>query len=83
MVTRVKGIYHQGWIELIEPTDDWVEGSSVLVTSFGNHEIDLEAQGITPEEAGRLRASLATFTEDWESPEMSIYDNYDAAKVNR
>ncbi|MDJ1184880.1 hypothetical protein [Roseofilum casamattae] len=82
MVTRVKGIYRHGWIELIEPTDDWVEGSSVLVTFAGNNEIDLEAEGINQEEAGRLRASLAAFAEDWESPEMSVYDNYDAAKTN-
>ncbi|MDJ1179903.1 hypothetical protein PJF56_13610 [Roseofilum sp. BLCC_M91] len=82
MVSQVKGIYHQGWIELIEPPDDWVEGSSVVVTFVGSNEINLEAQGITQEEAGRLRESLASFAEDWESPEMSVYDNYDAAKTN-
>jgi hypothetical protein len=25
---------------------------------------------------------LATFAEDWDSPEMDIYDNYDAVKAN-
>ncbi|MHC5933111.1 hypothetical protein [Nostoc sp.] len=29
-----------------------------------------------------LRSHLATFADDWHSPEMSIYDNYDAAKTN-
>jgi hypothetical protein len=27
-----------------------------------------------------LRAGLQTFAEDWESEEMSIYDDYDAAR---
>lgn len=27
-----------------------------------------------------LRAGLQTFAEDWESEEMSIYDDHDAAK---
>ena len=27
-----------------------------------------------------MRARLASFAEDWESPEMSVYDNYDEEK---
>jgi hypothetical protein len=27
-----------------------------------------------------LRSSLFTFAEEWDSPEMSVYDNYDAVK---
>ncbi len=41
---------------------------------------DLESQGIDKEQAHILRSSLATFSDDWDSPEMSIYDNYDEAK---
>ena len=41
---------------------------------------DLESQGIDKEQAHILRSGLATFSDDWDSPEMSIYDNYDAAK---
>lgn len=37
------------------------------------------AQGIEPEQAAELRAALATF-EDWNAPEMDIYNDYDAAK---
>jgi hypothetical protein len=44
--------------------------------------IDLRTRGIDKAQAADLRARLATFTEDWESPEMSIYDNYDSAKSN-
>ncbi|MEH2458774.1 hypothetical protein [Nostoc sp.] len=45
-------------------------------------EIDLASQGINEVQAEILRSHLATFAEDWDSPEMSIYDNYDAAKIN-
>jgi uncharacterized UPF0146 family protein len=44
--------------------------------------VDLVAQGIDRDQAQALRTSFATFREDWESPEMSIYDNYDAARAN-
>lgn len=45
-------------------------------------EIDLASQGIDQAQAQVLRSSLATFSEDWDSPEISIYDNYDAAKAS-
>lgn len=41
-------------------------------------EIDLRAPGISREQAADLRARLATF-EDWNDPEMDIYDDYDQA----
>lgn len=59
------------------------EGSWVRATSVRSNDINLESQGIDKEQAESLRASLATFSDDWDSPEMSVYDNYDAAKANR
>jgi hypothetical protein len=44
--------------------------------------IDLASRGINQSQAEILRSSLATFANDWSSPEMSLYDNYDAAKIN-
>jgi hypothetical protein len=41
-------------------------------------EIDLRAHGISREQAADLRARLTTF-EDWNDPEMDIYDDYDQA----
>ena len=38
--------------------------------------IDLRARGISAERAADLRARLATFAEDWESPEVDIYDRF-------
>ena len=42
--------------------------------------IDLRARGIDADSAAELRARLARFAEDWDSPEMAAYDHYDAAK---
>lgn len=41
---------------------------------------DLRARGIDARAAAELRARLERFAEDWDSPEMSVYDHYDAAK---
>ena len=40
----------------------------------------LRARGINARAATELRARLERFAEDWDSPEMSAYDHYDAAK---
>jgi hypothetical protein len=83
MLTSVEGVYRNGRVELIENPGDVPEGTWVIVTFVSSDNIDLEPQGINKEQAKTLRASLAPFSDDWDSPEMSIYDNYDAAKTNR
>lgn len=40
----------------------------------------LHARGIDARAAAELRARLEQFAEDWDSPEMGVYDHYDAAK---
>ena len=82
MLTSVEGIYRNGRVELTENPKDVPEGTSVIVTFVSSNDIDLESQGIEREQAKILRASLATFSDDWDSDEMSIYDNYDTAKAN-
>ena len=52
----------------------------VIVTFLENGARDLHARGISPAMAAELRARLATFAEEWKSPEMDIYDDYEAAK---
>ena len=42
--------------------------------------IALQVRGIHCKRAADLRARLATFSEDWDSPEMEAYDNYDTLK---
>lgn len=43
--------------------------------------INLEALGIDRTQAAELRARLISFAEDWERPEIDVYDCYDAAKA--
>ena len=83
MLTSVEGVYRNGRVELTENPSGVPEGTLAIVTFVRSDSIDLESQGIDREQAKVLRASLATFLDDWDSPEMSVYDHYDAAKVNR
>ena len=52
---------------------------AAMLEGIGN--IDLRECGINEAQAAELRARLACFAEDWESPEMDIYDNYDEEKA--
>ena len=52
---------------------------TVMLGAIGN--IDLREHGISKAQAAELRARLACFAEDWESPEMNVYDNYDEEKA--
>jgi uncharacterized UPF0146 family protein len=58
-----------------------LDETRVVVTFLESGLIDLRTRGVNEEQAAELRARLATFADDWDSPEMSIYDNYDAAKA--
>lgn len=82
MLISVEGIYRNGRVELTENPHNVSEGTCVIVTFVQSNDIDLASQGIDTEQTKALSASLATFADDWNSPEMSIYDNYDAAKAN-
>ncbi len=82
MLTTIEGMYRGGKIELSETPRDVCEDTLVIVTFLPTHSIDLQKRGIDKVQAADLRECLATFAEYWESPEMSICDNYDAAKSN-
>ena len=74
MVKSVEGIYRDGKVELVEPLDG-AEGSRVIVTWVNApQEIDLRERGIDESQAADLRRRLAPFAEDWDRPEMAIYD---------
>ncbi|MBD1866692.1 hypothetical protein H6F95_05080 [Cyanobacteria bacterium FACHB-471] len=82
MLVSVEGVYRNGRVELTKNPNNIPEGTSVIITFVKSNEIDLESQGIDKEQAKLLRAKLAAFSEDWDSPKMGIYDDYDAAKAN-
>ncbi len=80
MLTSIRGVYRNGQVELTEVPGDVGDEAPVIVTFLPSHDINLKAQGIDPAQAAELRARLASFAEDWNQPEMDVYDNYDAAK---
>lgn len=82
MLVSVEGVYRNGRIELTESPNNVPEGTYVIVTFVRSQDVDLESRGIDKEQAENLRTHLSTFAKDWESPEMSIYDDYDADKAS-
>ena len=74
MVKSVEGIYRDGKVELLEPLEE-AEGSRVIVTRVQqSSSVDLRERGIDAAQAGDLRRRLATFSEDWDRPDMAAYD---------
>jgi len=41
----------------------------------------LKDYAIGPAQAAELRASLTSFADEWNQPEMDVYDDYEAAKA--
>ena len=81
MLKSVEGVYRDGKIELAELPRDVRDQTRVIVTFLETSHIDLRARGLDEARAAELRAQLATFAEEWDSPDMDLYDNYDAAKA--
>ena len=80
MLPSFEGIYRNGKIELTEMPVSINGEKWVIVTFLEPQDIDLQAQGINKRQAAELRGRLATFAEEWDSPEMDMYDNYEKAK---
>lgn len=74
MVKSVEGVYRNGKVDLIEPLDE-AEGSRVIVTWVGAPwPVNLRERGIDEPQAADLRHRLSSFAEDWDRPEMTVYD---------
>ncbi len=82
MLTTIQGVYRGGQIDLVETPPDIPEDTPVIITFLESAPLDLPQRGIDEKQAADLRGRLATFAEDWDSPEMDIYNNYDLAKAN-
>lgn len=80
MSKTIEGIYRNGKIELSETPDGVCEGTCAVVVFLPPGAISIQKHGIDKLQAAELRARFSTFVEDWKSPEMSIYDNYDEKK---
>ncbi len=74
MLKTVEGFYSNGKVELAETPED-VSQSKVIVTFLAdNGQVDLRERGIDEAQAAELRARLRAVAEDWERPEMDVYD---------
>ena len=80
MLKSVEGVYRDGKIELTERPEDVRDETRVIVTFLETNHIDLRERGIDAAQAAALRDQLGSFAEEWDSPDMELYDNYDAAK---
>ena len=81
MLKSVTGIYRAGKVELVEVPVNIADETSVIVTFLESSAIDLQERGIDEAQAADLRARLQAFAEDWDSPEMTAYDDYDNVKA--
>jgi len=74
MVKSVEGIFRNGKVELVEPLTE-AEGSRVIVTwVHPDTAVDLREAGVDESQAADLRHRLVAFREDWDRPEMAVYD---------
>ena len=80
MSKTIEGIYRDGKIELAESPCDVPDKTRVVVTFLGPATIRLPERDIDEVQAAELRGRLASFAEEWDSPEMTLYDNYDVSK---
>jgi hypothetical protein len=68
-----EGVYREGKIELFEAPPSDMEGK-VIVTFLSAGSVDLAERGIDENQAADLRQRLKAFADDWDQPEMDIYD---------
>lgn len=80
MLNSIEGIYRNGKVELLELPVNVCDDTRVIITFLKSGPIDLRKRGVDESHAADLRARLSTFAEDWSSPEMDIYDDYDSFK---
>jgi hypothetical protein len=74
MLRSVEGIYRDGRVELLECVAPDAEGR-VIVTFLGSSgRVDLAGRGIDEQQAADLRHRLKAVAEDWDRPEMDVYD---------
>jgi hypothetical protein len=75
MIASIQGIFRDGKVELLEQPPRDISEARVVITFLPNAQsVHLADRGISPEQAADLRARLASFVQDWDRPEMDIYD---------
>ncbi len=75
MSKSVEGIYRDGKVELLEPAPKGAEGRVIVTFLADSDSVKLAERGIDQEHAADLRRRLASFADDWQRPEMDVYDD--------
>ncbi len=73
MLRSFEGVYRQGRVELLESPPSDSEGK-VIVTFLNGNAVNLAERGIDEQQALDLRHRLQAFANDWDRPEMDVYD---------
>jgi hypothetical protein len=73
-VKSVEGVYRDGKVELTQPVPAGASGPVIVTFLAVPGPVDLAARGVSEEQARDLRRRLAPFAEDWDRPEMDVYD---------
>ena len=74
MLKTVEGIYRDGKVELLETPPEVTEARVIVTFLPKRGPIDLRAIGMSEAEAAELRWRLQAFAEEWERPDMDVYD---------
>ncbi|MCE9554642.1 MAG: hypothetical protein K8T91_14895 [Planctomycetes bacterium] len=74
MLTSVEGIYRDGKVELIGPAPEMAAGRVIVTFLNATTAVDLAARGIDQKQANELRHRLGTIADDWQHPDMDVYD---------
>lgn len=74
MLQSVQGVFRDGKVEFTEPVPR-IEQARVLITFLPESgPIDLQKLRIDTTAAVELRSRFGLIAEDWERPEMDVYD---------
>jgi len=61
-------------VELQESPGE-IQEAKVIVTFLARGSVNLKERGISEAEAAELRWRLGSIAEDWDRPEMDVYDD--------
>jgi hypothetical protein len=74
MVRSIEGIYRNGKVELLEPAPSPMDSRVIVTFLSPGALVDLASRRMDPGQAADLRARLNSFQEDWNRPDMDVYD---------
>lgn len=81
MQTIAHGIFRNGKVEFAQLPDGVPDETPAVVTFAIEDASALEQRGITPEQATAFRLALGAGIDDWDTPDMDIYNDYDSQKA--